>query len=271
MDITTKQHIISLVNEVLTDDIDLNTSRGIIKNRKSINAVGRVEGVGTNEVVIGGGANPFTGFLTTADTLRVASGGDTGDTAAGLGAQSIQLLGLDENFALVTETIVTNGSSASVSTTATYIRLFTARVIDSGTYSDGISGANLDDMEIETTGGITIETIFAERGITQSSIRTIPAGFTGFIVSLSGQVDGDKVGTVAVFGRSSAGETGASVGARVLLGNIPNIVGREGKPLKTFPPIPEKTDIWATAVKPGGGTTMAGVDYQLILIKDNED
>lgn len=270
MDITTKQHIISLVNKVLADDIDLNTSRGIIKNRKSINAVGRVEGVGSTERVIGG-VNPFLGFLTTADTLRISSGGDSDDDVSGLGVRAVELFGLDQDFNMVIETVITSGVNASLSTTANFIRLFTARAVPNGTYSTGLNGSNAGIITIETTGGISMERMLEGDGITQSSMRTIPAGFTGFIVSLSGQVDGDKTGTITIWGRRDADIVVAPFGSRIQLGGIPNIVGRQSKPLKTFPPIPEKTDIWATAIKTGGGTTMAGVDYQLILIKDNED
>lgn len=268
MDIENTQGLISLINKVLTDDIDLNTSRGIVKGRKSLNAVGNIDAVGNSEKVICG-LDSFTGFLTSAEKVRIKSGGNSTDDISGTGARSIEFFGLDDNFNMVLETVNTAGSSASLSTVSNYIRLFTARVINSGTYSSGLDGSNDDDITIETENGVELGVILSERGITQSSVRTIPAGYTGFLVSLSARVDGDKTGTISIWGRGKADIVVAPFGARVLLGRIPNIVGRKEKALKTFPPIQEKTDIWATAIKTeGGGDTSAGVDYQLILIKN---
>jgi len=266
--IENKQGLISLINAVLADDVDLNTSRGVIEGRKSLNAVGNIDAVGNTEKVISGLAT-FTGFLTSPDKIRIKAGGDSNDDINGSGARTIEVFGLDENFNMINETIETNGSSASLSTSSDFIRLFTARVVNSGTYSSGLDGSNVDDITIETETGTELGVILEERGITQSSMRTIPAGYTGFLVSLSARVDGDKTGTISIWGRGKADITSAPFGASILLGRIANIVGRKEKALKTFPPIQEKTDIWATAVKTeGGGNTSAGVDYQLILIKN---
>lgn len=252
-----------------SNDVSLDTSRGVINGRRSINSVGRAFGVDGNERVIGG-VVAFAGFLTSADTLRAAAGGSPDDDASGTGSRSLHYFGLDQNFNLAEEIRDTNGASASASTTITFIRLFWVRAVGSGTYSSGLNGSNAGNIVIETTGGIVMETIIQGVGITQSSARTIPAGFTGFLVSLSGQVDGDKTGTIKVWGRGGADTTVAPFQSRIELGGIPNIVGREGKPLKTYPPIQEKTDIWATAVRTEGGSpTSAGVDYQLILIANN--
>lgn len=262
------QGLINLINKVLTDDIDLNTSRGIIKGRKSLNAVGNIDSVGNSEKVICG-LDSFTGFLTSPEKIRIKAGGNSNDDVNGSGARNVEFFGLDENFNMVKETIDSNGSSASLSSSLDFIRLFTVRVINSGIYSNGLDGSNSDDMTIETESGIELGVVLSERGITQSSMRTIPAGYTGFLVSLSARVDGDKTGTISIWGRGQADITNAPFGSRVLLGRIPRIVGRKEKPLKTFPPIPEKTDIWATAIKTeGGAATSAGVDYQLILIKN---
>lgn len=265
-DIKNKQGIINLINKVIDDDIDLNTARNIIEGRKSINAVGRVEAIGGDEKVISG-ISSFGGFLQSADNLRVKAGGNAGDTLGGLGVTVVWFYGLDENWNLILDSVETNGENASHSTEKKFVRLFTAAATRGGTYSNGLTGSNIGNVVIETKGGITIECIHSGKGITQSSVRCIPAGYTGHIVALSGQVDGDKVGTINLWKRESADITTGDMGVRTLLGDIPNISGRKPAHLKTYPLLQEKTDIWATAIKTSGGTTSAGVDYQLILIK----
>jgi hypothetical protein len=264
--IENRQGTVSLINKVIADDIDLNTARGIIEGRKSLNAIGRVKNVGVDEVVISG-ANPYAGMLTTPDYLRIKAGGSINDIVGGTGATRVWLYGLDENWKLRLESVETNGSGASSSTSVKFIRLFTAVASNSGTYSNGLTGSNEEDIKIETNGGVLIECISKNKGITQSSTRCIPAGYTGHIVALSGQVDGDKIGTINMWKRENADIVSGDMSGRVLLGDIPNISGREKGNLKTFPILQEKTDVWATAVKNSGGTTSAGVDYQLILIK----
>ena len=86
---------------------------------------------------------------TTASTVRVKAGGNANDDAAGTGARTLNIEGLDENYLLANEDITLAGASASSSTTTTFTRVFRAFVKTAGTYR----GANAAEIVIENTAG----------------------------------------------------------------------------------------------------------------------
>ncbi len=79
-----------------------------------------------------------------ATTVRVASGGSSNDAALGSGARTIVVDGLDENFDIATEEITLAGSSASVSTTTTFIRVHRAFVTEVGSYGGVNAGEAME-------------------------------------------------------------------------------------------------------------------------------
>ena len=150
-----------------------------------------------------------------ATTLRIKAGGNTNDAAAGSGARGITLEGLDENFAFASETIATNGASASSATTTTFTRLFRAYVSASGTYATSSAGSAAAEIEIENgSGGTTWGFIpyptsaFPE---SQSSIGaySIPAGKSAYVFLDDITVDSGKTADVIFFSREGADETSA--------------------------------------------------------------
>ena len=116
----------------------LDVSRGLVSGMQSIKKFGRNAAVGTSFVPIAMGGVYQTPQGSAATALRIKSGGDANDTAAGSGARSVTLEGLDENFELATEALATAGASASSATSTTFTRLFRAYVTPdtgSGTYA----------------------------------------------------------------------------------------------------------------------------------------
>lgn len=87
-------------------------------------------------------------YLTTASTLDVVSASAQDIDTSGTGARKIILTGLDQNYVPISETVNLNGTG-TVTTTATFLRLIVAQVIDAGS---GEAPAGIVSITA-TTGG----------------------------------------------------------------------------------------------------------------------
>ena len=199
-------------------------------------------------------------WLTSAETVRIAAGGNAADTAAGVGAREVTVYGLDEDFNEVDEAIATAGASASSSTTQTFIRVFRVKVTASGAYG----AANTGDIAIETTGGTGLTTLLADEGQSQYAAYTVPAGKTAHVHSISVFVDSGKNTTVRMFARSNADTTEAPFTAPQVKLLMPGLqAGGELLP-KTPLVFHEKTDIYFEA-KVDSTTAGVAVDFEIEL------
>lgn len=112
--------------------------------------------------------------------------------------KSIVLVGLDANYAELTET-VTVSSSTATTTTASFKRIQKANITNG-------SATNVGDIVIQKSG-TTVATIKAGKAQTQMAIYTVPAGKTGYILKgvATCQSGADGTGNMFVryFGESS--------------------------------------------------------------------
>ena len=175
-------------------------------------------------------------YIGTAGVASVAStNGDTG---------TVEVQGLDGNYAPVTETI-TIGSSG----TTEFLRIF--RVIQ-------LTGTNAEDIEISVDGAVRA-IIKAEAGQTLMAVYTVPAGKTAYLMKFQGSID------------KSNGETKFRFMARPF-GGVFNVKGQfgtaAGSPITYDYPVPlkfeEKTDIEVRASS--SSTLGAGAIFDLILV-----
>lgn len=118
-------------------------------------------------------------YLTAASTVRIRTGGNANDDAAGAGAQSIFLRCLDANYNRVILKLITNGTNVSSATSIPVIRVLSAWVDDVGAIEN-----NAADIIIEAVTGLSTQAIIpAFEGQTLQCHTTVPAGHTGFIVA----------------------------------------------------------------------------------------
>ena len=209
----------------------------------------------------------YSGWLTAASAVRIRSGGNTNDTAAGTGARSVTIVGLDENFVEAEETVATAGSSASSATTTTFIRVFRAYVATTGTYT----GRNTGNILIETTGGTLMAQIGLDRGgnglgQTQLALYTVPAGKVAYIRRVAANVEGAKAADVFFYRRESADTVSAPYVGRRTFYTFLGLTGAAESMLSSYiGPIGPKADIWVAAVGPSGGASVsAGFDLVLV-------
>lgn len=133
---------------------------------------------------------------TNAASIRIKAGGDVLDTADGTGARKINVQGLDQNYEIASEDIVTNGALASASTAITFIRVFRAFVVETGTYR----GANADEILIENTAGtadiITVDAHAGGQGQSLHCQYSAPVNTKVYLIHLFYNTDTSKLNDV---------------------------------------------------------------------------
>src|SRR6056300_304201 len=120
-------------------------------------------------------------YLATASVLKVSSS-STADAAAGTGARTVTLSGLDANYSEISETVTLNGQTA-VNTTNSYLRIFRMVVNSAG------SGGQNAGVVYAGTGTVTsgvpankYATIAIGDNQTLMAIWTVPANHTAYLL-----------------------------------------------------------------------------------------
>ena len=246
---------------------ELNVSRGkvrgafhVIKFGENLDIDGSMESVWDV-----GGLYPWSSFAS-AGTVVLSSSDteddeDKGGGVAGTGAHKVVIEGLDSNYNLVTDTLITNGTSTRTSTVE-FLRIFRAYVTEAGT-----TGTNEGTLTI-TKGGTTVAQIKTAGsptatglGQTFMSVYTVPAGYTGYIYQFNAstaKADGD------VFLMQREITDGGVWRSRDIIHTNQNAVEREYKfPLK----MNEKTDIDIRALSPSNNMKCA-VTFCILLVQN---
>jgi hypothetical protein len=193
-------------------------AEGLVPKYTLVEKWGRNDTVGTTiEPIV---SSTLAGVLwrpTTAETVRVKAGGNVNDTAAGTGARTIQVEGLDENYALASESLTLAGASASASTTTTFTRVHRLYVLTTGTYL----GSNAGEIILENTAGtsniITVDNHVASVGQSLHCSYSAPANHTVWLVHLYYNTDTTKTSDVHVVVNDDISVVAAPFGASRLL------------------------------------------------------
>ena len=158
-------------------DFFLDVSRGLVSGMSTFTKFGRNDAVTALEDVWG-----FGGIWTpptSAGTISFASS-SSADAAAGTGARTITITGLDASFVEVTETISLSGTTP-VATANQYMIVHRVLVATAGT-----GNTNAGNITGTSTGGGTpvLAYVAAGRAQTTSSIFQVPAGKTAYMMEL---------------------------------------------------------------------------------------
>ena len=218
-------------------------------------------GTTTEDVWLGG--DTFTGWLTAAASIRVASGGNAADTAAGAGCREVTFECLDSEWDTVTQSVATAGASASSAGATTCIRVQRAWCSAVGTYT----GANTGAMTIETTGGTVVAVIAAGGGQTQQTMYTVPDGYRAWVTGGTVSVDatGSNVSRMRFWQRRDADDVSAPyAGTKRVAFDFDGVKGMNPDKLTVWSgPFPARTDLWASCT--GSANVAISVHYEMIL------
>jgi hypothetical protein len=219
-------------------------AQGLVSGTSSINKFGYRESIPSSYQTIWDGTADYA-YAAAGTVLAVADNTASDDNG------TVEVQGLDQNYALVTETLTIGGAASSNQ----FLRVFRARMITANTGT-----TNVDEVRIKrATTDLAI--ILAAAGQTLMSLYTIPAGKTGYLIRLQGNVDANNNALFRLISRPLNGSFSF------------NVKGQFGVFASGFTvdyPIPlvftEKTDLQVVAKSQNnvGG----GASFDLIL-KDN--
>ena len=247
-------------------DFNVELAAGNLTKYSVIHKFGTNENVGTSFVPISRGG--VYQVPTTATALEVVSS-DANDTAAGSGARTVTIIGLDSNWVEVSQTVSMNGTTA-VAIPTSLTRVYRATVATSGTYANAAAGSHAGTITVQGAGGgaTWLQIYFTDfpRGQSQCGIYTIPSGKTGVVYFHYISVDSNKSADVVFFRRENADTVAAPYSA--MKANI-ELIGLSGiinllDSASPQGPFVGPCDIGFMG-KFGTGTGGISVDYEIVL------
>lgn len=244
-----------LRNYIWDEAWELNVSRGKVRGAYHIIKFGENLDVDGNMETIWDGGGLYT-YLTSAGVLTVTST-DGDDAAAGTGARTVTVEGLDANYNQVSETLTVGGGAGSVE----FFRVFRAFVATSGSSETNEGTIDIDQgattlAQIRVAGGTGL-------GQTFMSLYTIPAGYTGYIYQWdvsTAKSDGD-----VFLVKRGQNDNGSWRSQDVMHTNVNSIERNYKFPIK----IDEKTDIEVRAYSPTNNMKCAATFCILLVQNDS--
>lgn len=253
--------ISSITRSGAFEPFDLQVARGQIQGHRNVTVFGFNPDVDTTQVSVW----PLQSLITfpAAALQMTVSSSSTNDTAAGTGARTVVVEGLDANYNEVTETVTLNGQTA-VTMAASLLRVNYAYVNTAGS-GNSAAGNIYIGTGIVTAGvpATVYDIIKLDYNNTTTGSYTIPAGYTGYVSQ----------------GLFSTGQASGStqVEGRLLTRGVNNI--RRTAALTTlnngvadyvfeYPlAIPEKTTVEATAIGSANNNSVSSM-FILVLVKE---
>ena len=241
---------------------ELQVARGQIQGHRNVTVFGFNGDVDQTQVSVW----PLPSLITfpAAALQMTVSSTNANDTAAGTGARTVVVQGVDANYNEVTETVTLNGQTA-VTMSASLLRVNYAYVATAGS---GNSAAG--DIYIGTgtvTAGVpatVYDIIKFDYNTTTTGSYTIPAGYTAYI-SQGLFSTGQPSGTTQVQGRLLTRGTNnirMTAALTTLNNGVANYVFEY--PLA----VPEKTTIEATAIASANNNAVSSM-FIILLVKNS--
>jgi hypothetical protein len=240
----------------------LQVARGQIQGHTSVIVFGYNPDVDTTEESVwpDGGTVPHP---TVASVLKISSS-SVDDTAAGTGARTVCIEGLDGDYNMIGETVTLNGQTA-VNTIKSYLYVNSFYVATVG--SGGANAGNINAGTGVVTAGVPAvlyDIIAAGYNNRTTGHYCVPAGYTGYMnegLFSSGQASGSTA--VTGFLKQHGPDNILRVGAVTTVNN--------SAALFTFQQpytIPEKNCVGATAIGASSNNAVSSY-FSIILIKNS--
>lgn len=223
---------------------------------------------GGNSTVVGGASGRYTAFdITAAGKMAVKSTSEL-DTAAGTGARTVRIFGLNSDYVLQSEIITLNGTTPVLSA-LDYLRCSRAIVQTAG--STGVNQGILQGtLEGSTFPANTFFAMPPNRNRTHIAAYTIPAGYTGVITSLYFLSDRKSGGTAVADLDFFTRETPNGVFSSrhpIVIDQTSNlqIIGN------SFIQVPEKTDMVCRCLSVSANDFGVSAGFELLLFENEND
>ena len=254
--------ISSITRQGAFEPFGLQVARDQIQGHTAFCQFGINTNVGTSNETVWIGSNAYA-FPTDAAVMKISSS-STDDDAAGTGARTVLVDGLNASYERVTEVVSLDGQT-QVDTTNTYIRVNKMTVLTAG--SGGTSVGNIYAGTGVAVSGVP-PVVVNQTGIlsneTESVFYTVPAGHTAFInawIMSSGNTTADEWTRFSLRIRPFGGVFGFKAQYHIAASGIYEC--NAAYPL----PVPEKSDIDVLAAT-SDGTASVSSQLQIVLVKE---
>jgi len=167
--VNTNNSVNSITRQARNEPFDLQVSRGQITGHQTLSLFGYQSAVGNTKIPVWENATTYT-YITSASTLTLVSSSASDDTLA-----SVLINGLDSNFKPISEILFLNGVTG-VTTVNSYFRINSMFMLSAGTGQT----TNVGTITLKQSSNI-VSQINAGIGKTQSTIYTVPAGFSFYL------------------------------------------------------------------------------------------
>ena len=196
-------------------------------------------------------------WQTSALTVDVVSDDANDVHTTGSGARTLRIQGLDGSYNFAEETVNLNGTS-TVTTTQTFLRVFRMSVETAGSF-----GNNEGEITVTYTGGSDVAaTITAGNGQTLMTLYTIPAGYTGYLLSMNISSGKDQEMQFKFIQRDNS-ITNAAFQTKQFL----DVRGGQTTVIfNAINVIPQKSDIYISGK--ASSTSSASASFDLLLVQD---
>ena len=252
------------------EPFDLQVARGQITGHSGVFRFGWANSIGTTPqtitTVVAAGA--VYAYPASASVMKVSSA-SASDAAAGTGARTILVAGLDANYDSQSEVITLNGQTA-VNTTKSYLRITYTEILTTGS-NNGQVGIIYIGTGTVTTG--VPATIYWQSEISYNNFSfagfTVPAGFTAYISSytITSQSTTANINVSLGLVIYEFGKTNSEIQSTARLSSNGNFDRHFDSPFA----VGEKSDVelraWATT---GSAVNVTG-EIQYTLIKNSID
>jgi len=165
----TNNSITSITRQARTEPFDLQVARGQIYGHQTLSLFGYQSSISTTSIPVWENATTYT-YPTTASTLTCSS-----TSVSDVAPAAFVINGLDANFNPISETVILNGTTG-VTTVNSYFRVnsLVMVAVASGQTS------NVGTITVKQSSNILAQ-INPAIGKSQSTIYTVPAGFTFYL------------------------------------------------------------------------------------------
>lgn len=159
-----------------SEDYWVAVSRGRVDGATGAAVQGRRTGIAASSNVDLIPSGSAYAFLTSEAALEVLSS-SASDTAAGTGARTVLVRGLDDDYAEISEVVTLNGTTP-VALTRAYMRVNAAVVVTAGS-----TGSNVGTVTLQVASGGAVQAeIPPGYGRSQCGAFTVPAAYQAWIV-----------------------------------------------------------------------------------------
>ena len=243
------------------EPFDLQVLRGQVDGHTAVFVSGYNTSVGTTYETIWSESTVYA-YPASASVMEISSS-SANDTAAGTGARTITIYGLDGNYNQINETVSLNGQTA-VNTTNSFLRVLHLMVNTAGSGGAAAGTIYAGTGAVTTGKPANVYAAYTADGGATACIYTVPAGYTGYVFDFlvsSGITTANAFSSLGLYARPYGGVFDNTIQGRCANGGSFTI------PLNYPVAFSEKSDIEVRALSSTAGANVTA-NFSILLVKN---